>query len=872
MKPLTGLPVDSLVQVSKESGISLKQLHELVEQLENGASAAFLSRYRADLCGGHGEERVGEIVQRLHDLRDLADRRIAMLATLGQRGVLTDELRTRIECAANRRDLNDLFLPYRARVRDQASEAIDKGLDPLARTLWFQQVDSDIQVEAGKYLAPENGIADVEQALNGACQIAARWLSEKPEILRNLREIYHRDCEISVALKARGLEEPRWRALDGFRAKASEVPWQKRLAIRRGVRTGILESTVELPIAAATDYLRRCLIKDASSAYAPHLERVIEASLKNGLSSRVQKDVLLGIDEQADRDAIHAFCQNLRNALLAAPAHGLSILGIDTSRTGGWAAVLIDDEGKLVDHAIVGPDRGKAPSGSESGAKLDRASAGAESTGTPAASENGTEPPAERQQGELSADATEAGPEAAGVESSGPERATAGGKSGRKPPRTADLSEFLRDHDVDLIVFSSGPKSHSIERFLRAHIRRSGKTRVAWRTVRDFGATQYVLSKFGKRELRHLHPAFRTALTLARRVRDPLAELVKADPKTVGIGFNHQEVDSERLDAALRRTVDCTVHDAGVDANSATVALLARVPGVSAGLARRLVERRERNGPYRTRQDLRQVEGFSDRVFAQAAGFLRVYGEDPFDGTGGHPDYRELYGSIAVAAGCDLPTLLAEPERLDGIEPEQFVTSERSVECVRAAISELSPERRSCRKRFELPNREVPLRTDAELLPGSKVSGVVTSIADFGAFIDIGADKDALLHVSQIVRERVRDSKPALQIGEAIEAFVRTSEQAGKGISLSMRDPASRPHRDRNGSGRSEAYPDRRAQRYDGPRRRDGRGSQRGDRRTPYRQTFGPDTERPRRESRATGKLSRQEKLDMLQDRYRTKV
>lgn len=874
MKPLTGLPVDSLVQVSEESNIPLKQLHELVQQIENGASVAFLSRYRADLCGGHSEPEVQEILRSLHRKRDLLDRRIAILADLGQKGVLTDDLKARIERAGDRRELNDLFLPYRQ--RDEAEVALQCDLDPLARVLWFQADGVDIQAEAAKHLAPDKGLVEAEQVLARAYEVAARWLSEKPEILRELRKLYHRECELSVAVKPQAMKEPRWQELNGFRSPASQVSWQRMLAIRRGRRTGVLETTVEPPHASASEYLRRRLVKDANSPYAPHLERIVDAALRNGLSNRVRKDVLAEIDEATDRQAIEAFCKNLRNALLAPAAHGLNILGIDTGRGAKWAAALIDSEGRIVDQAIVFQERKEGGLSRE--AAVAPPAEQAEPPQSPAESDAVAATAAEAKESEAASEAaapapepvTAADPNADATDAPSPAPTRRGAKG--QPPPFQDLSEFLRTHEVDLIVLNAPPRSPKTERILRSQIRRSGKTRIAWRTVRDFGAEIYATSRNGKRDLGKLRGAFRTAATLARRMQDPLAELVKADPKTLGIGFNHQEVNPEQLAEALRRTVECAVHDAGVDANRATAELLALVPGIAPGLARRVVQHRRQSGRFQSRADLKKVEGFSARIFAQAVGFLRVFGDDPLDGTGGHPDYRELYDRIAAAAGCDLATLLAEPERLDAIEPEQFATQDRSLECIRAAIGELRPERRNLRKPFQLPSLEVPLRTDEELAPGTKVAGIVKSVADFGAFVDIGADKDALLHVSQIRREQVRDQKPALAIGESVEAFVRFAGQDGKGIALSMWDPASRPSRPRNGSGRGESTPRRDTGRGDRPHRRDGRRSDRSDRRGPFRQVFGPDSDDRHRGSRRTGKLTKEEQLEALQDRYRTKV
>ena len=830
--------MECFVDVSRESGIPLKHLLELVQQKENGASVAFLARYRADLCGGLDEVRVHRVLRTLEEHWDLIDHRISMLATLDRDGVLTPELRQQLEQASDRRELYDLFAPYQARQRDSADEAIDQGIDPLARALWFQQEGVDIQAEAESHVNPESGVESPQRALEGAYAIAARWLGEKPEILRELRKLCHRDCELAVSALPAGRNDPRAQGLDGYRAKASQIAWQKKLAIRRGVRMGLLESRAEFPFEAATQYLERCLIKDPASAIASHLKRVVEATLRNGLGERVMNEALRRTDEEADAAAVDSCCKALRKALLAPCAHDLNIVGIETGLPGGWRAVLIDRDGKLIDHALIqrngdGTGRRDRAARHEPGAQAPAPDTtaspppAAPPTGTagqgeeaakagdaPGVDEGGSadspanhrhEAPKAGIEGEGGANSP-ANPSAAAEEApaasaaardgraqGGTDEAATGSqppKRGRRRARLAELSEILAQHEVDLVVFPAGPRNREVERFVRAQIRKSGKAKVAWLATNDRGTRSYSTSRTGRRELPRMDPAFRSAASLARRVQDPLAELVKIDPKMLAIGSHHHEVDGERLREALGRAVQQAVHDVGVDANRAPADLLALVPGLSLRLALQVVEHRNEHGPFRSREDLRKVEGLTDQIFAQAVGFLRVHGADPLDATGAHPEYRELYERFAETAGCDLATLLEEPARLESIDPEQFATEERSVEFVRATMEELKPSRRRIRDALELPKPVAPLRPDEELRPGSKVSGVVSSIADFGAFVDIGADQDGLLHVSQIRRDRTKDSKPNLQVGDELEVFVKSTDRGGKRISLSMRNPA----------------------------------------------------------------------------------
>ena len=867
------------MRVSEEAGISLKDLLELVRQVENGASAAFLARYRADLCEGLDEGGIQRILQQLADIRDLIDRRISMLASLGQRGVLSDELRKQIEQARDRRELSDLFMPYRGRKPGLAEEAIGKGLDPLARLLWMQQEGADIEAEVARHVAADNGLESDGDVLAGAYAIAAQWLGDKPEILQSLRKIYLRDSEIVLTALPKGLSVSRVQQLDGFRARQSSVGWEKRLSIRRAVRGGLLQVDFVPPVGAAARFLERRLIQDEESPYAPHLKRVVEMALGNGLADRIKQNVQAQLDQQADEQGIAAYCEALRAALLAPPASGLNILGIEITRSGDWHAALIDARGRLVEAAVVrssGKPAGEAaspaaPAGSaaaEVTAAADEQPAAASDSPPAVETASAGEAPAARRDDEAPAAATGAEHAADASAAGRPESAAPAGptpKQGRKQciPQV-ELSEFLASHDVDLIVCSTGPRPHSIDAHLRSQVRKAGKLHIPWRSVRDSGARIYAQTPMAKKGHRRLPWTFAAAASMARRVQDPLAEIAKGDFRSAGVGLSFLELNSDLLREAFQRTLECAAHEVGIDANQASVSLLSLVPGFTERIARRVVEDRNKRGPFESREALRRVEGLNDRIFAQAVGFLRVKGSDPLDNTGAHPEYRELHESIAAAADCDLATLLGEPERLDALDPERFAGPERPVSLVKSAISELRSERRQIRGTFKLPERAVPLRVDEELQAGMRITGAIASTADFGAFVDIGADQNGFLHVSQIQRELLVDSKPAFRAGDAVEVFIRPAMPGNRRIGLSMHPPRSSPGRDAAATRRRGAGP-----RADGGRRQGARNSGRDGRGKPFRRVFGPaDGQR----ERGHASLSLDEKLSMLTDKYRTKV
>lgn len=895
MKPLTGLPVDSLVRVSEEVGIPLKDLLELVQQVENGASAAFLARYRADLCAGIDERGIQRVLQKLADVRDLIDRRISMMASLRQRGVMSDELRKHLEQATDRRELNDLFMPYRERKPGPAEEAVAKGLDPLARLLWAQQDGADIDTEVAKHVAADNGLDSDGDVLEGAYAIAAQWLSDKPEILQALRKIYLRDSEIVLTARPEAAKAPRVQELDGFRAKLASIDWKKRLSIRRALRSGLLEMEFVPPTSATATFLERRLIQDAESSYAPHLRRVVEVALGNGLADRIKHNVQTFLDERTDEQGIEAYRRALRAALLAPPASNLNILGIEITRSGEWHAALIDTEGRLAECAVV-RGNGKPPRHEREAAATTEAPPAASAANGAPPTETSSEASSEAQpEAEATADAgvaevlTEAQEggdktDGAGVGAAADDTAVAEAaepsapepakpteptpkESRKRRTQHVELSEFLASHQVDLIVYGSGPKPHIIDEYLRSQIRKSGRMHIPSRAVRDSGARMYAQTPMAKKEYRRLPWTFATAASLARRVQDPLAELAKADFRSTGVGQNYLELNSDLLRDAFRRELECAAHDVGIDANQASVSLLSLVPGFTERLAKRVVDDRKQRGPFESRDAVRRVDGLNDRVFAQAVGFLRVNGGDLLDNTGAHPQYRELHERIAEAAGCDLLTLLNEPDRLDAIDPEQFAGPDRSVLLVKSAISELRPERRQVRGAFKLPERAVALRTDDELQAGAQVAGVVSNTADFGAFVDIGADQDGFLHISQIQRELLVDSKPAFHPGDPVDVFIRPQLPGNRRIGLSMYPPRSAPARDAADTRRRG--PDRRT---DGRRRQGPRNSGRHERDKPFRQVFGPASDRRGKRERIDPSLSLDEKLSMLTDKYRTKV
>ncbi len=771
MKALTGLPAEAYLKVSEEAKIQLANLLQLVQALEKGASPAYLARYRPDVCGGLDERAVADVHSRLRGCLELADRKVSILAAVERRGALTPELRQRLEQTMDRRGLEDLYLPYRPKKRDNADEAFEQGLEPLARFLWAQNQAVDIDAEVARFVHTENGIADAAAALAGAYAIAARWLSEKPEIRRELRKLFLRDGEIVVSA-APQRKAPKHRNLIGYRSKASRISWRQMLTIRRAARDGDLNYTLDVPAKAAEEYLGACLLADKESPYAPHIERIAETAVQGPLLAGLREDVLQSIEDRSEAEAVRSFEKSLRKALLAPPARGLTIAGLETGRPDGWRAAVVNPEGEVVGCAIVRAER-PAPGAAESGGeklgtqappaasdapepspqqadgKQEEPAAGdaapedaanrtaAVEAPSPEAEEPETEEPeAEEPEAEETVPAAQAETESAAAAETAaavPEPPQAAPqKVRRKATPEASLADLLAAHNVDLAVFPNGPGLRRTERFLRAQVRKSGRTQIVWRAVSAAGTWIYANSKSAKRDMPQYEPAVRSAACLARRVQDPLAEMVKGDPKTLGIGPGHHEVDPKRLRAALQATVEECVHEVGVDLNRAPQELLALVPGLTERLAKRIVEHRAANGPLASREDARKVQGLSDRIYRQAAGFLRVEGENPLDNTGVHPSSYPLVERLVAAAGSDIEKVLSDPAALEKLNLEEFAAQDHPLPRVRALVKELHPQRRNVRGAFQMPRPAVELRTNEELQVGAKVEGTVSNTTDFG--------------------------------------------------------------------------------------------------------------------------------------------
>lgn len=922
MKSLTGLPPSAYLKITEEAKIPLVVLERLVQELEAGSTPAYISHYRQDVSGGLDEQRIRLVENRLKQFLRLEDLRIAVLSSASRQGRLTSELREQCESATDRWELEDLYLPFKQKQESPADTARKQGLEGLASRLDAQKPeDQDVKALAAEYRNEKAGINTTADALRGAREIIAQSWSEDVTVRRGLRRLLRQRARLVVhdGQSVRGAAKGKYKNLLGYQARCSKVAWRQMMALRRAVHEIGLRFEIKLPANKVVSFLLETKGASGSPQVQLQLGAVAARAFEGYIAPSFAKEELQVLNERCDREAVEAFQKNLRKILMTPPAGRIGVVGLETGRPGGWRAAVINPDGEFVEGAVIHRDGGlqgvsvedppvlteseKGDAGTASGGPAEEktrsttpeksssttqsqngnaaakqeiqpgdqpdqpaATNGSVSAAAPASLEAGSKSiePVDGQPASTADSATDRSAEEPVPESlPGKPLASSNGDGSRES--VAPLVELLRRNEVNAIVMSTGPGVRQVERLVRSSIREAGCKDIFWTTVNEAGSWIYATSKAARRDMPNASVAQRGAACLAKRLQDPLAAFAHVDPRTLGLGQFHQSIDAHKLREGLRTTLESTVHIVGIDLNTAPVDLIALTPGMTDRLAKRVVEHRLKKGRFTKREQLNAVSGLSKRIYKQVVGFTRVFkGEIPLDATGIHPDQYPITERILAAAGVSASEALEKPEVLDSVALEEYQSPEFPLAVLQGIVQQLRPSVRNPRGDFVRPSREVELRTDEELATGKKVEGVVTNIAAFGAFVDIGADQDGLVHISRMSDKFVKDPNAAVKVGDRVEVYVLALEDGGKRISLSMRDPAAAATQ-RPGRTRVDA---RKAS--DAPRRRRPKEARREAKM--IRRSFGPSGKEKLREERDMKKLSLDEKLALLQTKYRTKV
>jgi protein Tex len=752
-----------IAQIAQEIQVQPRQVVAAVELLDGGATVPFIARYRKEVTGGLDDIQLRTLEVRLAYLRELEERREAVLRSIDEQGKLTPALRAAIEAAPTKQELEDLYLPYKPRRRTKGQIARENGIEPLADLLWAepQRVPAD---EARAYVRPAKGedgsdFTTVAAVLDGVRDILSERWAEDATLVQTLREWLWQEGLLQ-SRKVDGKDEnlpdhakfrdyfdyeepiarvPSHRALAVFRGRAQEI-LDVRLVVPEpelpaGVKPGSLPSQAEGRIArhlgwshqgrAADDLLRKC----------------VGWTWRVKLSLSTERDLFTRLREQAEAVAIKVFADNLRDLLLAAPAGPRAVMGLDPGIRTGVKVAVVDVTGKLLETATVYPHE-----------------------------------PRRDWEGSI-----------------------------------ATLGALCLKHGVALIAIGNGTASRETDKLAADLIKRLAERGLTPQkvVVSEAGASVYSASEYASQEMPDVDVSLRGAASIARRLQDPLAELVKIDPKSIGVGQYQHDVNQGELARTLDAVVEDCVNAVGVDLNTASAPLLSRVSGLTPSVARALVRWRESHGAFRSRQDLLQVTGLGPKTFEQSAGFLRIRGGDnPLDMTGVHPETYPVVERIMAQTGKPVSELMGRSELIKGLRPEALAHGSFGVITVKDILAELEKPGRDPRPDFQVARFNDGVEDIADLQPGMVLEGTVSNVAQFGAFIDLGVHQDGLVHVSQLSNRFVNDAREVVKTGDIVKVKVVEVDLARKRIGLTMKlDAAVQPQGDRSGAGANRFEP-----------------------------------------------------------------
>ncbi len=729
-------------RIAEELGARPAQVMAAVQLLDEGATVPFVARYRKEATGGLDDTQLRTLEERLGYLRELEERRAAVLASIAEQGKLTPELRTDVENADTKQRLEDLYLPYKPRRRTKAQIAREAGLEPLADAL-FDDPGLVPEEEAAKYVnpaqePPEKHVPDVKAALDGARQILMERFAEDAALLEKLRaRLGDEALLVSAVVEGKEQDGAKFRDWFDFREAAKDMPSHRALALLRGRNEGVLRLALKTPpeledppraspcegMVAGHFGLRdqgrpadRWLLETARWAWMVKLSLHLELEIMNGLR------------ERAEEEAIRVFARNLHDLLLAAPAGPRPVLGLDPGLRTGTKVAVVDATGKLLDTDTIYPHE-----------------------------------PRRDWEGSLAA-----------------------------------LARLCQKHGVELVAIGNGTASRETDRLAAELMKRHPELRLTRVVVSEAGASVYSASELAAREFPELDVSLRGAVSIARRLQDPLAELVKIDPKSIGVGQYQHDVNQSRLARSLDAVVEDCVNSVGVDVNTASVPLLTRISGLNTTLAANIVAWRDQHGAFRSRAQLREVPRLGDKTFEQAAGFLRIMGgENPLDASAVHPEAYPVVERILADIRKGVKELIGDGRAVKALSPGKYTDGKFGLPTVQDILKELEKPGRDPRPEFRTAAFREGVEDLKDLEPGMVLEGTVTNVTNFGAFVDIGVHQDGLVHVSALSTRFVKDPHSVVKAGDVVKVKVLEVDIPRKRIALSMRlsddAPARRP-------------------------------------------------------------------------------
>ncbi len=741
--------------IATELAVQPRQVAAAVALLDEGSTVPFIARYRKEATGNLDDTQLRTLEERLIYLRELEDRRAAILASIAEQGKLTDPLHAAIAASSTKQALEDLYLPYKPKRRTKAQIAREAGLEPLADALLADPM-LDPQLEASRYIrtAPASGdveavnVPDAKAALDGARDILAERFAETADLLAKLRARLQQEGILSsTVIKGKeAAEEEKFRDYYAYSELIRTIPSHRALALFRGRALGVLmlqlglgeEVEALVPHPCATMIATHFGIKEQGRPADSWLLGVCNWTWKIKAHLHLSTELMVQLREAAETEAIKIFGRNLHDLLLAAPAGPKAVLGLDPGLRTGCKIAVVDATGKLLDTATIYPH---APRNDSEGA-------------------------------------------------------------------LAVLEKLALQHGVELISIGNGTASRESDKLAAELIKRittrAPQRRLAKIVVSEAGASVYSASAFAAAEFPELDVSLRGAVSIARRVQDPLAELVKIEPKAIGVGQYQHDVNQRALARRLDATVEDCVNAVGVDINTASAPLLARVSGLNSTLARNIVEYRDTHGPFKNRTAIHKIPRLGDKTFEQAAGFLRINdGDNPLDRSAVHPEAYPVVERILARIGQGIADVMGQAAVIKSLSAADFADERFGVPTVRDIFSELEKPGRDPRPEFKMATFQDGVEKLTDLQPDMILEGVVTNVAAFGAFVDIGVHQDGLVHVSALANRFVKDPHEVVKPGQIVKVKVLEIDIKRQRIALSMRlDDVPGAGSSRNDSGR----------------------------------------------------------------------
>ena len=753
-------------RIADELGVREGQVSAAVELLDGGATVPFIARYRKEVTGTLDDAQLRTLEERLRYLRELDERRAAILESIRAQGKLDDELAARIMAADSKARLEDIYLPYKPKRRTKAQIAREAGLEPLADQLLAHPGTVPEQAAAG-YVDAERGVPDAAAALDGARAILVERFAEDADLIGELREqMWSRGRLVSRVREGREEAGAKFADYFEFAEPFTALPSHRILAMMRGEKEEILDLTMDpgeppadgpapsVPSDYATKIARRYDVRDQGRPGDRWLGDTVAWAWRTRISVHLGVNLRMRLWQRAEDEAVVVFAANLRDLLLAAPAGSRSTMGLDPGFRTGVKVAVVDGTGKAVATDTIYPHELK-----RGGA----ASAGSSRAGSPRWAESIT-----------------------------------------------TLARLAAAHRVELIAIGNGTASRETDRLAADLIKAHPELKLTKVMVSEAGASVYSASAYATRELPGMDVSLRGAVSIARRLQDPLAELVKIDPKSIGVGQYQHDLAEIKLSRSLDAVVEDCVNAVGVDVNTASVPLLARVSGISEGLAAAVVSRRDEAGPFRSRTALKEVPRLGPKAFEQCAGFLRIPdGDDPLDASSVHPEAYPVVRRILRAAGTGMPGLIGNASLLRSLRPQDFTDERFGLPTVTDILSELEKPGRDPRPAFTTASFAEGVETLEDLAPGMVLEGVVTNVAAFGAFVDIGVHQDGLVHVSAMSRNFVSDPHQVVKSGDVVRVRVLGVDIPRKRISLTLRLDEEAPGREGSAPRREPGRPSR---------------------------------------------------------------